>query len=86
MLFGICVAYVMVHWKKILMCHFQINSRLYMNPLNSKNIGYIRISMLLDPIFLLSSFLTLYFNNIIHNGGTYAKKLQDYNNASILNP
>ncbi len=78
--------YVMVHWKKIQMCHFQTNSKLYMNPLSSKNFGYIHVSMLLDPIFMLSSFLALYSNNIIHNGGTYAKKLQDYINASILNP
>jgi hypothetical protein len=43
-----------------------------MNPLSSKNFGYIHVSMLLDPIFLLSSFLALYSNKIIHNGGTYA--------------
>jgi hypothetical protein len=76
----------MVHWKKIQMRHFQTNSRLDINPLSSKNFGYIHVNMLLDPIFLLSSFLALYSNNIIHNGRTYAKKLQDYINASILNP
>jgi hypothetical protein len=65
--------YVMVHWKKIQMCHFQTNSRLYTSPLSSKNFGYIHVSMLLGPIFLLSSFLALYSNNIIRNGGTYAK-------------
>jgi hypothetical protein len=46
--------------------------------------SYRHIVVLLHPLFLLSSFLTLDSNNIIYNKELHAKKLQDFNNTSIF--
>jgi hypothetical protein len=47
-------------------------------------ISYRQIVVLLHPLFLLSSFLTLDSNNIIYNKELDAKKLQDFNNTCIF--
>jgi hypothetical protein len=42
------------------------------------------IVVFLHPLFLLSSFFTVDFNNIIYNEECHAKELQDFNNTSIF--
>ncbi len=56
-------------------------SRPFKNPLNSKNIGYKHLGVLLHPIICCHHILD---SNILHDKEVHAKKKQDSSNSFLL--